>query len=172
MFSQLENKQPTTQSQIYTDGFTAIRHGIFDHLRDGRMHPTMLAIYVLILHQCDWRSGLWLGSAYRVFDSFGQTIELRTIRDNLKRLYKSGYLKSFRKKGRRGNYYVAINKYRPTVGVLRGRQLNTDKSTSPKDLFYEVRSEDVVTASQECTDDAVTVQRRCTLSRYTRCSSL
>lgn len=137
-------------------GFLRLREGIFDHLRDGRMHPVAFAIYLVILHQCDWRAGIWLGSAWRLYDSLGQTIKRKTIQDNIARLCRAGYLKSLRGVGRRGNYYVLVNKYRPTIGELIGYELNVGKSTSLKDLVFDSVIESGVTTNWRWTDGRLT----------------
>jgi hypothetical protein len=155
------NNQPISQDSIHPEGFLAVNRTIFDHVRSGKLHPTAFGMYTFILQECDWGTGVWWGSAHRLVEDFGHTAELRTIRDNLARLFKLGFLKSLRRKGRRGNYFVLINKYRPTVGVLRGYELNADESIDLQTLVYNSRSEDGVTLYCRCSDGAVTVHRRC-----------
>jgi hypothetical protein len=158
--SSLETQRPIPEVNIFPDGFLAIRRGIFSHLQDGRMTPVMYAIYSVILDQFDWSSGVWLGSTHRLFDSLGQKTDRSTIKDNLARLYKLGYLKSLRKSGRRGNYYVLINAWRPTVGNLKGYELNTDRSTSLDDLFFEFLPDSRLNVTCRFRDGRLTVSRR------------
>jgi hypothetical protein len=118
------------------DHFVALRVGLFDHVEDGRMTPPMLSVFLVILRQADYETGMWRGCAKRLYQALGEQIELRVIKHALRRLFKDGYLKSFRKPGSRKNYLVAINKYAIRFGKWNGYRLNAAATHDPNAPVY------------------------------------
>jgi hypothetical protein len=119
------------------DHFIAVQAGLFEHFENGEMTPTMFACYSVVLYQADYETGFWRGSAPKIEAAWGGQIGERSIQDALKKLCEKGYLKSFHKKGRRGNYIVAINKYLIRFGKNKGLRLNADQTLDLEHPVYE-----------------------------------
>lgn len=112
----------------------------------------MFSVYFVLLLQCDWGTGIWNGNAHRIHYALGGSMSLSDIRKNLAKLCRQLYVKSLHYQGRKGNYYVLINRYIPTVGEHEGKVLNATASTSWENPVYEDRSED---ASEGASDERV-----------------
>jgi len=171
MTTPASNPKPIHESapgkQLYADGFLAIRNGLFDHLNQGLLPPNELAVYLLILHQCDWSSGLWNGTAYRIEFGLGKTISIPQIQRAIRALEKKKYVKSYHKKGYRGNYFIAIHKYCVSVGDLRGKYLNALKSETYKGLVYDEKCDKDVIATSGASDAYVrAISSECDPSLY------
>src|SRR5258708_6015065 len=106
----------------------------------------MANCFTVVLGQADYATGLWKGSAAKIFAAWGGQLSLRTIQDALSALYGGGYLKSFHKHGQRGNYYVAINKYLVKTGRRKGYVLNASATTVPESPVYELPEDEATTA--------------------------
>jgi hypothetical protein len=141
-----------SSSTLFPEGFIAIRRGLADHLISGKMSAYMFSVYFVLLLQCDWSTGIWNGNAHRIYYALGGSMSLSEIRKNLAKLCRQLYVKSLHYQGRKGNYYVLINRYIPTVGEHEGKALNAIDSTSWKNPIYEVRSDD---ASEDASDSRV-----------------
>jgi hypothetical protein len=142
-------------SELFPEGFLALRTGLFEHLQAGRMTAAMFPIYVVLLHQANWQTGVWNGNAHRIYHALGGTQDLSSIRKNLAKLCRQLYVKSFHFQGNRGNYYVLINRYKPSFGELKGKVLNAEKSTSWKRPVYEYESEEEVSVLSQGSDEDV-----------------
>jgi hypothetical protein len=121
--------------------FIAVQAGLFEHLKEGKMTPTMFACYCIILDQANYETGFWRGSAPKIEAAWAGQIGERCIQEALKALCTGGYLKSFHTRGRRGNYIVAINKYPVRFGNKNGLRLNAAKTLDPANPVYEPANE-------------------------------
>lgn len=124
-------------TNLYPEGFLAIRSGIFDHLNQSRFTANDWMVYTILLRQSDWQSGRWNGNAFRIRAAVGNALTIRQIQHSMRRLVEKGYTKTFHKQGAKGNYFVLIHKYRVCVGNLKGRVLNALRSDSYARPVYE-----------------------------------
>lgn len=134
--------------------FIRLKAGLLEHCEDGRMTPTMMNVYVIVLGQADYGTGFWKGSAAKVFAAWGAQLSLRTIQRALEALCREGYLKSFHTPGQRHNYPVAINKYLIKFGKHKGYWLNASATTVPENPVYEPYDEE---SGDSTTDRATTL---------------
>lgn len=138
-----------------SNSYTIVRSGILDHLVAGRLGFFELGIYVVILLQADFRTGVWWGSAPRLLANCPRGTSLRRVQQALKTLSEIGFLRSFHVHGKRGNYPVLIDKYDVKLGALTGKRLNAWKSVSWSSPCYGNRAEtDAEEFAGPCTDDA------------------
>lgn len=122
--------------------FVQTRAGLLQHLQEGRMTMREFSVFNLLLLLADKASGLWWGGAPALSAHFGKgDLDLRAAQKTLASLEDAGYIKRFFVQGQRGNHPIGINKYHVSFGVLKGKYLNTDRSTCYKELFYEDGSE-------------------------------
>ncbi len=119
------------------EGFIKIRRGLLKHLELGRLTAHDLGLYLAILLQANYRTGLWVGSAAKLFAIFPKENTLRRTQRSLERIEKIGFIKRFRVPGRKHNYPVLINKFECTKGVLTGYRLNAEVSTDYRHPVYD-----------------------------------
>jgi hypothetical protein len=119
------------------NGYAIIRGGVLDHVLAGKLGFFELGIYVTIHLQCDFRTGVWLGSAPRLVAAAPRGTSLRDVQRGLQTLVRAGFLRSFHTHGARGNFHVAIDKYDVRLGALKGKRLIAAKSEDWKNLCYE-----------------------------------
>lgn len=119
------------------EGFIKIRRGLLKHLELGRLTAHDLGLYLAILLQANYRTGLWVGSAAKLFAIFPKENTLRRTQRSLERIEQIGFIKRFRVPGRRHNYPVLINKFECTKGVLTGYRLNAEVSTDYRHPVYD-----------------------------------
>jgi hypothetical protein len=103
-------------------GHLKMRNGIFEHVQKGWMDEQMYLAYNVMLHQCDWKTGEWTGSAARLREAIPHW-SLATVKRVLNRLARGQYVDSQHVRGARGNYKVLINNYEPTTGPLAGKRI-------------------------------------------------
>jgi hypothetical protein len=103
---------------------------IFGGLEYGYMTPGMYSVYSMMLFQCNYERGFWFGSVEKLYVGWGGQIGRKTLERDLSQLYKSGYLKSFRTEGRRGNYAVGIHGYKVRFGKYEGLILEAHQTTN------------------------------------------
>jgi hypothetical protein len=118
-------------------GFIQVRCGISDHLLSSALGAFDIGVYLIILLQVDFESGIWTGSAPRLLASAPRGAGLRDMQRSLQLLEKIGFIRIFHRHGLRGNYRVLINKYEPQFGALRGKRLNAAKSDNWRHPVYE-----------------------------------
>lgn len=119
------------------EGFIKIRRGLLKHLELGRLTAHDLGLYLAILLQANYRTGLWVGSAAKLFAIFPKENTLRRTQRSLERIEQIGFIKRFRVPGRKHNYPVLINKFECTKGVLTGYRLNAEVSTDYRHPVYD-----------------------------------
>ena len=74
------------------DNFTPLRNGILEHLRDGKMCPFDLGVYVLLHLRADWETGIYHGCALALAYQFGDSTLRKHITNSLARLRSRGYI--------------------------------------------------------------------------------
>jgi hypothetical protein len=120
------------------DNFTAIRNGILDHLREGKLCPFDLGIYIFLHLRADWTTGIYTGCALTIAHQFADPSLKHHINKSLIRLRERRYVNYRKGDGRRGGYPILIHKYHVTVGELSGMRLNAWKHGELAKPEYEV----------------------------------
>jgi hypothetical protein len=123
------------------DFFIPVPGFVFNDFEDGRLTPTMLAVYCVVLRQADFETGLWGGSAPKAHAGLGGQLSIRAVQESLKKLCDAGYLKSFHKAGKHGNYIVAIDGYRVRFGSRKGEILDAHSTLDPRQPTYRSSAE-------------------------------
>jgi hypothetical protein len=118
-------------------GFIQIRSGLSEHLLNGALGVFALGVYLIILLQVDFETGVWTGSAARLLASAPRGASLRDMQRALELLEKIGFIRIFHRHGQRGNYRALVNKYEPKTGALIGKRLNALKSDDWRRPVYE-----------------------------------
>lgn len=116
-------------------GYVPIRRGILEHIRSGDLPHKEALAYVIIILEADCESGIWRGSA-KALGPYNYSN--RAARHILHKLHRKGYIKSFCRQGRRGNYIVLVNKFHITRGKWKGKQLDATNTLNPKELVFRV----------------------------------
>jgi hypothetical protein len=124
------------------EGFIKIRRGLREHVRDGRMTAGELSIYIWLHFCADFRTGSQKNSAPHIHYAIGRTLSVRQIRRYLESLESKGYIKRFMVPGKKGDYYILINKFEVTDGDREGQFLNTDKTMDWREPVYDGGCED------------------------------
>lgn len=119
------------------EGFTAIRNGIREHVKQGKFQLNDLGLYLYLHLECDWRTGVYHGTAEGIAYGLGDLSLKREVQDSLSRLRREGYINYRKGNGQRGGYDILIHKFRPTVGKLFGFELNAWKNEDKCKPAYE-----------------------------------
>jgi hypothetical protein len=101
------------------NGFTPIRRGIWEHVRDGRLSLQDVAVYQYIISQADTRTGIWKGSAGALSGELG-ILSSRAARHVLERLEHGDYIRRFARQGERFCYPILVHKFPITQGEHEG----------------------------------------------------
>jgi hypothetical protein len=128
---------PPAATSFFPDGFVGIRSGLFDRLSEGDMTSSMLGVYLILLKQADWKTGVWWGTAYDIKKALGNNEKLSLIRKSIRNLCNKRYVRSMYRQGERGAYPMLLHKYRPSVGDMKGKVLNAWASKSWKELHFD-----------------------------------
>ena len=99
-----------------------------DHMAKGWMDGDMYLAYNIMLHFCDWNTGIWHGSADSLAAKVGGQWSKSTAKRVLRRLCLGRYITSRHIPKQMGNYDIAINKYIPTIGPNMGKKLRRTKT--------------------------------------------
>ncbi|SRR6266567_2336763 len=116
-------------------GYVKLRRGILEHYQDGKVSAYEFHIYVLLILEADYKTGIWHGSAEKL--SIVYRIAPSTCRDVLSKLHQKGYIRRFNLPGKHGNYPVLINKYECSDGSGSDIYLNAKKSKDWRHPIYE-----------------------------------
>ena len=109
------------------DGFTPIRNGLLEHLRDGRLTLLEFAVYILLHMRADWSTGIYRGCALTLAYQAGHPGAKEQIKHTLSRLKKKRYINYPPGVGKRGGYDVLIHKFEPRDGARSGTRLDAWK---------------------------------------------
>jgi len=134
-------------------GFIQLRRGLSEHVRDGRLSFFEASLYVFILMDAHPATGVCFGSAGLFSAVYG--IPSRTCRDALEKLEIKGYLKRFPTRGRHGSYPILVNKYRCSIGAMKGMYVNCSKSVNYESIIYELCDESVDDGAAASVNDDV-----------------
>ncbi len=121
-------------------GFSPIRRGLIEHIREGRFCPSDLGIYTFLLLTADWATGVCYSCAAGIASQFGDPGLKELVQKALRRLRQNGYINYQRGHGQRGSYPILINKYEPTVGALCGTRLNAFAENGLDKPVYEPKN--------------------------------
>jgi len=99
-----------------------------DHVKKGWMDADMFLAYCLMLRNCDWATGVWIGSADALAALTGGQWSKPTAVRILRRLRLGRYITSHHVDKVRGNYDIAINNFIPTIGENIGKELRHTKT--------------------------------------------
>ena len=110
------------------DNFTPLRNGILEHIRDGKMCPFDLGVYVVLHLRADWSTGIYHGCAASIAYQFGNPTLREHIKKTLRRLRAKGYINYRKGDGERGGYPILLNKRDVTSGELQGTRLDAWKN--------------------------------------------
>jgi hypothetical protein len=119
------------------DNFTPIRNGLWDHIREGKLCPFDLGIYVFLHLRADWATGIYRGCALTIAHGFNDPSLKLHVNKALIRLRDRQYINYPKGNGTRGGYSVLIHKYEVTVAELSGTRLNAWKHGSLAIPEYE-----------------------------------
>ena len=123
-------------------GYVPLRRGLLEHLDRGRLGSFDVGIYIRILLQADYRTGLWWGSANKLRAQGPADPSLRGVQRSLEHLERITFIRRFRLRGKHGNYPVLIHKFLVTDGALKGMRLNAERSADWRHPVYEAWTED------------------------------
>lgn len=118
------------------DGYIQLRRGLYPHIKHGRMTLDELAVYVYLQFIADFCTGRCETSAPHAYYETGRKMPLRKIQRLLESLEKKGYIRRFIIDSK-GDYFLLIHKFQPTLGAFTGKYLNAFKSKSSHDLVFE-----------------------------------
>jgi hypothetical protein len=99
-----------------------------DHVAKGWMDGDMYLAYNVMLHYCDWGTGIWHGSADKLAALVGGRWSKSTAKRVLKRLCLGRYVTSHYVPKQMGNYDYSINNFIPTTGENKGKKLRRTKT--------------------------------------------
>ena len=119
-------------------GHIHVRVGILTHVAKGWMDADMFLAYCIMLDQCNWETGIWMGSSHRLRES-APGWSLAHCKRIINRLTRGQYIESEHIRGSRGNYPILINNYEPTAGKQKGNRV---RSTETIDWRTAVKIED------------------------------
>src|SRR5208337_2201929 len=120
----------------FVDFFIPVQKELFLKVEDGELTLNEFSCYVWLLHQADYETGLWRGSAPRLAAALGGQLSEDIFKTTLRGLREKGLLKSFHKPGTKGNYWIAIHKYVIRFGKRAGLLLNALATEDPKKPIY------------------------------------
>jgi hypothetical protein len=109
------------------NGFAKIRNGIRHHIKQGKLHPTDLGVYLYLHLECDWTAGIYHGTALGIAHGFDDAKLKNMIQKSLHRLREAGYINYREGKGQRRGYDILIDKFEPSFGARCGLRLNAWK---------------------------------------------
>ena len=123
-------------ARFKNDFFIPLPGEFYNLIEDGTITLNMWCVYMVILRQCDFETGIWRGTMYRVHAQLGGQMHLRTVQNTFKALCDAGYLHSFHVKSERGNYPVLIHRYPVRFGKHKGYRLDADATVNPDAPVY------------------------------------
>ncbi len=121
-------------------GFIAVRRGLLEHLRRGKLTELEALTFIIILGLANPHTGIWWGSAKSLWGEYPFYGNERRARRALEGLASKWYIKRLSTPGKHSNYPILIDKYEVKVGSKVGLRLNARKSRNENALLYEPKS--------------------------------
>lgn len=118
-------------------GFIAVRRGLLEHLRRGKLTELEALTFIIILGLANPHTGIWWGSAKSLWGEYPFYGNERRARRALEGLASKWYIKRLSTPGKHSNYPILIDKYEVKVGEKVGLRLNARKSRNERRLCYE-----------------------------------
>jgi len=128
---------PTKRAGQMFNGFIAIRRGLLEHLRRGKLTETEALTFIIILGLANPYTGIWWGSAKSLWGEYPFYGNERRARRALEGLASKWYIRRLSTPGKHSNYPILIDKYEVKVGDKAGLRLNARKSKNENSLSYE-----------------------------------
>lgn len=147
-------REPNKIKKRESSGHIQVRNGILEHVQRGWMDGGMFLAFCVLLHQCDWATGVWTGSAARLREAI-PSWSLPTCVRVINRLVRGQYIDSEHVRGLRGNYKVLINNYEPTAGPLAGKRLRKTQGINWREAVRIDESKVTSDSESKVTDDSV-----------------
>jgi hypothetical protein len=119
---------------LFPEGYVGLRAGLREHITGGRFQGYDLGIYVHLHFFASWRTGICFTNAVAIGNELD--IPVRSVNNSLARLKERGYINFRKGDGRHGSYPIYIHKHRPTVGALKGYELNAFASNNKETVLY------------------------------------
>jgi len=119
------------------EGFTKIRNGLMPHVKAGKLSLSDMGLYLFLHMACDWRTGIYEGTALGIAYGIGNSSAKRAVQYALSNLRAVGFINYRLGTGSRGHYSVLIDKFEPSFGERTGSRLNAWKHGSKAVPEYE-----------------------------------
>jgi hypothetical protein len=123
------------------DGFARLRNGLREHIKQGKISPQDLGIYLYLHYECNWATGIYHGSALGIAYGFDNPRLKQSIQRSLTRLRENKYINYRKGDGTHKGYNILINKFEPQGGKLSNKRLNAWKNGSKCVPFYEEKTD-------------------------------
>lgn len=127
----------TKRTGTMFNGFIAVRRGLLEHLRRGKLTELEALTFIIILGLANPYTGIWYGSAKSLWGEYPFYGNERRARRALEGLASKWYIKRLSTPGKHSNYPILIDKYEVKVGAKVGLRLNARKSRNERSLCYE-----------------------------------
>jgi hypothetical protein len=124
-------------ARFKNDFFIPLSGEFYNLIEDGTITLNMWCVYMIVLRQCDFETGIWRGTAYKIHAALGGQMHLRTVQNTFKALCDAGYLRSFHVRNERGNYPVLIDRYPVRFGKHKGYRVNAAATVDPNAPVYQ-----------------------------------
>jgi hypothetical protein len=120
-------------------GFTLIRNGLKEWMKKNKLPGYDFNVYIFLLMNCDFRTGVWTGTASDIAIGIGDLNLKKRVKTSLVRLRSNSFIVYPAGNGRRAGYDVTINKYEPMVGSLSGTRSSTSFKGGSDAVEYHPR---------------------------------
>lgn len=109
------------------EGFAKIRNGIREHIKQGKLTPQDLGVYLYLHLECNWTTGIYHGTALGIAFGFDNPRLKTNIQQSLARLRQSGFINFRKGDGTHKGYDILIHKFEPQGGKLKDQRLDAWK---------------------------------------------
>jgi hypothetical protein len=129
-------------------GFVNIRRGILRHLRTGSLRGDEFAALMAMILMAEPATGMWWDSPGLLAMLFARRMSERAARRALNGLVRKGYIRRFKRPGRRGDQPILIHGYEVAEGPRFGMRLNARATTRWGEPVYgDVEDLDTLTSA-------------------------
>jgi hypothetical protein len=140
-------------------GFTKIRNGIDEHLRSETISLYEAAVLMQMTRQADYETGLWIGSANRLFTDAPRYNSVRKARAALRHLKCIGWIKGWKKYDGKATTHYVINKFEATSGRHKGEWLNAEKTVNWRKPVFESEWKSTAVRPKSDTTETTTIEK-------------